>query len=139
MPLPRDGPSPHLFLPEAPRTSRMPSAKSRTTRTTRASSGRFRTRPTASGRRGSKGTRTRTRRPRRAAATMPRTRTTSRTGARRAARLRKTLDGRPKSMSVEFEDLGPEDDNSKEARDRRADDRRLRQDHPDLYVPRTDE
>ena len=34
---------------------------------------------------------------------------TPRTGARRAALLRRTLDGRPKEMNVEFEDLGHEE------------------------------
>lgn len=116
--------------PSWPRTSRharMPTAKSRTTRRKGRTS---RARP--AGRK----EKARGRSPRKGSAYRTRIRTTPRTGARRAARLRRTLDERPKSMPVEFEDLGPDglQDNSKEARDRRADARRLRLDHPELHA-----
>ena len=55
---------------------------------------------------------TKTRAPSRAAPTARQRRlvhSTTRTGARRAALLRRTLAGRPKQMSVEFEDLGAEE------------------------------
>jgi hypothetical protein len=122
-------PRPDPSWPGPSRHPRMPNPKSRTTRRTGRTS---RARP--AGRK----QKARGRSTRKGSAYRTRIRTTPRTGARRAARLRRTLDERPKGMPVEFEDLGPDglQDNSKEARDRRADSRRLRLDHPELHAPR---